>query len=132
MEVPTGEVEVHPTARILLAEDEPMIREMITMMLAQRGLHPVTAESGLQAVEKWQDGDFDLIFMDLQMPDMDGMEATRTIRDMEQGRKRPCIIGLTGHASREIKEECLSSGMDLVLTKPVKLQDLLSALDTCL
>jgi CheY-like chemotaxis protein/anti-sigma regulatory factor (Ser/Thr protein kinase) len=132
MEVPTGEVEVHPTARILLAEDEPMIREMITMMLAQRGLHPVTAESGLQAVEKWQDGDFDLIFMDLQMPDMDGMEATRTIRDMEQGRKRPCIIGLTGHASREIKEECLSSGMDLVLTKPVKLQELLSALETCL
>jgi CheY-like chemotaxis protein len=51
---------------------------------------------------------------------------------MEQGRKRPCIIGLTGHASREIKEECLSSGMDLVLTKPVKLQELLSALETCL
>jgi PAS domain S-box-containing protein len=133
-EAPTGDVEVHSTARILLAEDDPMIREMISLMLAQHGLHPDTAESGRQAVEKWQDGgDFDLIFMDLQMPDMDGMEATRAIRQMEtKERKRPCIIGLTGHARREIKEECLGAGMDRVLTKPVKLQELLSALETCL
>jgi PAS domain S-box-containing protein len=131
-EAPTGDVEVHSTARILLAEDEPMIREMITMMLAQRGVRPDTAESGRQAVEKWQAGDFDLVFMDLQMPGMDGMEATRAIREMEQGRKRPCIIGLTGHASPEVREECLGAGMDQVLTKPVKVKDLLSAVDTCL
>jgi CheY-like chemotaxis protein len=121
------------TARILLAEDEPMIREMITLMLAQRGLHPDTAESGRQAVEKWQDGNFDLVFMDLQMPDMGGMEATRAIREREtEGIKRTCIIGLTAHASREIKEQCLDSGMDQVLAKPVKIKDLLSAVDTCL
>jgi CheY-like chemotaxis protein len=120
-------------ARILLAEDEPMIREMITLMLAQRGLHPDTAASGRQAVEKWQDGEFDLIFMDLQMPDMNGMEATQAIRERETaGDKRTCIIGLTAHASREIKEQCLDSGMDQVLIKPVKSKDLLAAVDTCL
>ncbi|MBE0595723.1 MAG: response regulator [Desulfuromonadales bacterium] len=119
-------------ARILLAEDEPMIREIITMMLAQRGLHPDTAESGRQAVEKWQDGNFDVIFMDLQMSDMNGMEATQAIRAKETGgRQRTCIIGLTAHASREVREQCLDAGMDQVLTKPVKSKDLLAAVDTC-
>lgn len=121
------------TARILLAEDDPMIRDLINVVLSQRGLHPDAAASGRQAVEKWQDGDFDLIFMDLQMPEMNGLEATRAIRERESaGQKRTCIIGLTAHASREIHEECLASGMDQVLTKPVKIKDLLSAVDTCL
>ncbi|MBE0598068.1 MAG: PocR ligand-binding domain-containing protein [Desulfuromonadales bacterium] len=121
------------TARILLAEDDPMIREMITLVLSQRGLHPDTAASGRQAVEKWQDGDFDLIFMDLQMPEMNGLEATQAIRAREAaGHKRTCIIGLTAHTSREIREECLAAGMDQVLTKPLKIKDLLSAVDACL
>jgi PAS domain S-box-containing protein len=133
-EVPAEDIgKENAAARILLAEDEPMIREMITLMLAKRGLHPDTAESGRQAVEKWQNGDFDLIFMDLQMPEMSGMEATRAIRERErEGIKRTCIIGLTAHASREIKEQCLDSGMDQVLTKPVKSKDLLAAVDACL
>jgi signal transduction histidine kinase/CheY-like chemotaxis protein len=132
--VPAEEVQKEtPAARILLAEDEPMIREMITMMLTQRGLHPDTAESGRQALEKWQDGAFDLILMDLQMPDMSGLEATQAIRQRENGgRKRTCIIGLTAHASRDVREQCLEAGMDQVLTKPVKIKDLLSAVDTCL
>lgn len=121
------------TVRILLAEDDPMIREVVALMLSHHGLKPEIAESGRKAVEKWRVGDFDLILMDLQMPEMNGLEATRAIRNQETagGRKRTCIVGLTAHASREIKEQCLGSGMDRVLTKPVKIKDLLSVVTDC-
>jgi CheY-like chemotaxis protein len=82
--------------RILLVDDEPMIREMIAMMLKKRGMEPDTAENGRDALQKWESGHFDLILMDLQMPDMNGVEATRSIREKErEGKKRPYIIGLT-------------------------------------
>ena len=118
--------------RILLAEDDPMIREMITLMLAQKGMQVALAETGREAVEKWAEGSFDLIFMDLQMPEMNGLEATRSIREKEVGEKRTCIVGLTAHVRREIKEECLAAGMDLVVTKPVQMKDLFSAVESCL
>lgn len=118
-------------ARILLAEDEPMIRELILLMLTQRGYQVDIAETGKDALEKWQGDNFDFILMDLQMPEMNGMEATQAIRARETGReKRTCIIGLTAHARQEIKEECLASGMDHVLIKPVKLGELYSAIET--
>lgn len=118
--------------RILLVDDEPMIREMITMMLQRRGMRVETAENGSDALRKWQAGDFDLILMDLQMPEMDGMEVTRSIRAEERaGAKHICIIGLTAHVRREIREECLASGMDRVLVKPIKMPDLFSAIDEC-
>jgi CheY-like chemotaxis protein len=71
------------------------------------------------------------VLINFQMPEMDGIEAAREIRkrEAEEGGKRTCIIGLTAHACREIKEECLTSGMDQVLTKPVKINDLFSAID---
>jgi CheY-like chemotaxis protein len=66
------------------------------------------------------------------MPEMNGMEATRSIREKEkEEEKRTCIIGLTAHARREIKEECLASGMDRVLVKPVQMNDLLTVLEDC-
>ncbi|MDO3379463.1 ATP-binding protein [Geoalkalibacter halelectricus] len=120
-------------ARILLAEDEPLVREMITMMLNQKGWRPEIAETGQEAVEKWEGGSFDLILMDLQMPETSGLEATRTIREKEAGGgRRTCIIGLTAHARREIREECLEAGMDQVLNKPVKMDDLYAAIGNCL
>ena len=119
--------------RILLAEDEPLIREMINLTLQKRGLWAETAESGRDALRKWEGGDFDLILMDLQMPEMNGMEATRAIRQQEkEGEKRTCIIGMTAHVRREVKEECLASGMDQVLVKPVRMKDLFSAIEDCL
>jgi CheY-like chemotaxis protein len=118
--------------RILLAEDDPMIREMISMMLVKRGLKAETAETGRDALRKWEEGDFDLILMDLQMPEMNGMEATRSIREKEKEEgKRTCIIGLTAHTRREIKEECLASGMDHVLVKPVQMNDLFAVINDC-
>lgn len=120
-------------ARILLAEDEPMIREMLTMMLATKGWQAETARSGREAVEKWAEGDFDIILMDLQMPEMDGLEATRKIRTGEAkvGRKT-CIVGLTAHAQLEIEDACLKAGMDRVLTKPVRMAELYTVIDSCL
>jgi CheY-like chemotaxis protein len=71
--------------------------------------------------------------MDLQMPEMNGLEATRAIREREiEGNKRACIIGLTAHARREIMDDCLKAGMDRVLTKPVQMSDLYSAIGGCL
>jgi signal transduction histidine kinase/ActR/RegA family two-component response regulator len=122
-----------PAARILLAEDDPMIRDTITLMLAQRGWETETAETGRDAVGKWERGNFDLVLMDLQMPEMNGLEATRAIREKEAGGERhTCIIALTAHARREIREDCLNAGMDRVLTKPVQLNDLYSAIADCL
>jgi signal transduction histidine kinase/CheY-like chemotaxis protein len=123
----TGKERVH--AHILLAEDDPMIRNMITMILAQAGWQAETAETGRDALEKWENEHYDFILMDLQMPEMNGLEATQAIRKREAERgKRTTIIGLTAHASRETKEECLASGMDQVLTKPVQIKSLLSAI----
>jgi signal transduction histidine kinase/ActR/RegA family two-component response regulator len=131
LEAPADTIGKESTAaRILLAEDEPMLRDLFTMVLAQRGLQIETAESGRDTLEKWAAGNFNIILMDLQMPEMNGLEATQAIRQREaQGGKRTTIIGLTGHVRREIREECLASGMDHVLTKPVQIKDLLSAID---
>jgi signal transduction histidine kinase/ActR/RegA family two-component response regulator len=120
-------------ARILVVDDEPMIRKIISMMLARHGWQAEIAESGGEAVAKWEKGKFDLILMDLQMPEINGMEATRAIRERETGEgKRICIIGLTGHARRDVMDDCLKAGMDRVLTKPVQMNDLQTAINFCL
>jgi PAS domain S-box-containing protein len=120
-------------ARILLAEDDAMIQEMVKMVLVRDGWQTETVETGREAVEKWAGGDFDLILMDLQMPAMNGIEATRIIREREAAKeKRTCIIGLTAHARREITDECLKAGMDRVLTKPLQMSDLYTAIERCL
>ncbi len=116
---------------ILLAEDEPMIRDMIQAILTHCGWRSETAGTGREAVKKWKEGNFDLILMDLQMPEMNGREATRQIRETEKG-KNICILGLTGHTRRETMEECRAAGMDKVLTKPVHIKELSSAIDSCL
>lgn len=122
-----------PSARILLAEDDPMILELVKMILARDGWQMETAETGREAVEKWERGDFDLILMDLQMPEMNGIEATLTIREREaEEGKQICIIGLTAHARQETTEDCLQAGMDRILTKPIQMKELYAAIDICL
>lgn len=114
-----GEGERLVAARILPIEDEPMIHEKITMMLAQKGMQVTITETGKEALEKWQEGSYyDLILMDLEMPEINGLKPTRSIREKEaMSEKRTCIIGLPAHARREIREECLETGMDRVETK---------------
>jgi len=119
--------------RILLAEDDPMIREVILMGLAKHHWHVETAANGAEAVEKWQQSDFNVILMDLQMPAMDGLEATRRIRSLERKQgQRTCIIGFTAHARQQTVDACFEAGMDDILTKPVQIKALHSAIDRCL
>jgi CheY-like chemotaxis protein len=116
-------------ARILLAEDNPMIRDIVLITLARRGWSAETAANGREAVQKWSEGAFDLIFMDLQMPEFDGLEATRQIREKENGH-HVCIVGLTANVSREVREQCLGVGMNSVLTKPVNMEELFSTIES--
>ena len=126
----TREVELQK-ARILLAEDDSVLRDLIFATLIRGGWLAEFAENGLEAVRKWQEGDFDLIIMDLQMPELNGLEATRIIREKENSH-HVCIIGLTAHVRREVKEDCLAVGMDKVLTKPVRMKELFSTIESCL
>jgi CheY-like chemotaxis protein len=104
---------------------------MIQTILTLCGWRSETAGTGREAVQKWKEGNFDLILMDLQMPEMNGLEATRQIRETEEGKKIR-ILGLTGHTHRELIEECLAAGMDKVLIKPLQIKELRSAIDSCL
>jgi PAS domain S-box-containing protein len=123
---------IFPTlpARLLIAEDEPMLRKLIQLLLLQTPWRSVIVTTGKEAVNEWKKGDFELILMDVQMPEMDGLEATRTIRKSENktGKRTP-IVALTAHARKEEKELCLEAGMDDCLTKPFKSTDLFSMVE---
>jgi len=130
---PAASPDDEPSCRILLAEDDPMIRELFTMQLRRRGWHVEVAGSGEEAFEMWILRPFDVILMDLQMPGMDGLEATRQIRAREMEGDEPVrIVGVTAHARQKVIEECLKEGMDEILTKPVKSQELEETILKCL
>lgn len=119
--------------RILLVEDNPMVRNVTERMLSRRSWQTVTAETGRDAIQKWLDGDYDVILMDVQMPGMDGLEATRRIRELARIKgQRVCILGLTAHAGAAVRDECCAAGMDNVLVKPVESARLYAAIECCL
>jgi CheY-like chemotaxis protein len=114
--------------QILLVEDNDVNRTLVTHLLAQRGHHVVEAQSGKEAVAAMVHAPgevFDLVLMDVQMPDMDGFETTAAIRDHEKlsGGHVP-VIAVTAYAMKGDRERCLSAGMDGYLSKPVQLQEL--------
>jgi PAS domain S-box-containing protein len=111
--------------RVLLVEDNPVNRMVAETMLAQFGIEVHAAENGLEALELYDQWPYDMILMDLQMPVMDGLEATQLIRKQEQGSGRHTpIIALTANAMEGDRERCLHSGMDGYLSKPVTLERL--------
>lgn len=116
--------------RILIAEDNPTNQKLALKMLQKHGYNAVVAENGKAAVEAWEKGGFDLILMDCQMPVMDGLEATRTIRreESEQSGHIP-IVAMTANAMPGDREKCLAVGMDDYLSKPVKSTTLREALE---
>ena len=114
---------------ILVADDSPFNRMIASGLLKLKEHHVLLAENGREAFEIVKRGGVDIVFMDLEMPEMDGLEATRAIRDWEheQGKKTP-IVGLSAHALNEFRDKCLDSGMDSYITKPIQTEQLYEAL----
>ncbi len=110
---------------ILLAEDSPVNQRVATVMLEKWGHRVSIALNGRQAIAMFKRHHFDLVIMDVQMPEMDGLEATRAIREFERtaGTHVP-IVALTAHAMRGDRDRCLASGMDAYVTKPIRSKEL--------
>jgi two-component system, sensor histidine kinase and response regulator len=117
--------------KILLVEDNHINRQVADHMLKRMGHKVTVAVDGKEAVNLHQKDDFDLILMDVEMPEMDGVEATRIIREKERGTGRHLpIIALTAHAMTGQKEAFLAAGMDGYLAKPIKYKTLLETIET--
>jgi signal transduction histidine kinase/CheY-like chemotaxis protein len=110
--------------RILVADDNLVNQKVAKRMLERLGHTVALANDGKEALSAIETASFDLIMMDVQMPEMDGFEATRRIREWEAGKTRIPIIALTAHAMDSHREECLAAGMDSFLAKPILLEPL--------
>ncbi|MBF0631174.1 MAG: response regulator [Magnetococcales bacterium] len=119
---------VSPDRHILVAEDDPVNRAVIQGMMKRFGVHPDFACNGHQAVELFQTKHYDLVFMDCQMPEMDGFSACRKLRQGEKKGTRTPIVALTAFSMSGDREKCLEAGMDDYLTKPIEIKGLQSAL----
>src|SRR6185312_16652712 len=108
-----------PVFRVLLAEDSK-VNQMLTLKLLERSGYQIDiAENGLQAIEAMHNGDYHVILMDLQMPHMDGIEATRHIRQLQGNKKFVPIIALTAQADGNIEHDLRAAGMDDYVSKPI-------------
>lgn len=116
--------------RILLAEDNLINQRVAIRLLEKAGHYVVLARNGREAVAAIENGAFDLVLMDIQMPEMDGFEATAAIRRRERGSgPRLPIVALTAHAMKGDAERCLAAGMDAHLVKPIHAEQLYELLD---
>jgi len=115
--------------RVLVAEDNP-VNQTLAMRILERLGHKVrVVNDGKEAIGQAQAEDFDLIFMDVQMPEMDGLEATMVIRAAEAGTgKHIPIVAMTAHAMKGDREKCISAGMDGYLSKPIRIDELKQAI----
>jgi CheY-like chemotaxis protein/nitrogen-specific signal transduction histidine kinase len=118
------------SSRILLAEDNLVNQRFVQSILERRGYSVVVAGDGKEALERLRKDTFDVVLMDVQMPEVDGLEATRAIRESEKstGLHVP-IIALTAHAMKDDQDRCVAAGMDGYLSKPVYSADLLAMIE---
>ena len=119
-----------PVLRLLLVDDVPVNRKLIEAYLKNTPIHIETAENGQQALDLWTETSFDIVLMDMEMPVMNGFDATRRIREIEkkQGGTHIPIVALTAHAFSEERRRCMDAGCTHFFTKPVRKADLLQLL----
>jgi CheY-like chemotaxis protein len=116
--------------RILLAEDEPSNRKVTMLMLEHLGYRANAVANGIEALQAMEHQTYDVVLMDVKMPEMDGLETTRIIRQRWPN-DGPRIIAITAYALRGDREKCIDVGMDGYLAKPIWLDDLRTAIETC-
>jgi len=131
---PAGKVKVRQLAEgelaqkyphnILVVDDDDIHRQIVCVQLKKMGYETTEAADGEEAIAAVMRGEFDLIFMDLRMPNMNGAESSRWIRERFDGNRNVRIIALTGDATIEARERCILAGMDNFVTKPVQVKDL--------
>jgi PAS domain S-box-containing protein len=115
--------------RLLLAEDNPMNQKLAIALLKRAGYWVDAVENGRMVIQSLGSKSYDLILMDVQMPEMDGLEATRAIREAEGEKCHTPIVAMTAHAMKGDRERCLEAGMDDYISKPIEPQELLKAIN---
>src|SRR5205814_4841143 len=115
--------------RILLVEDNTVNQKLALRLLERMGYRADVAGNGLEALEALQRQNYDVILMDVQMPEMDGLEASRAIHESWPAEQRPRIVAMTANAMQGDRAECLAAGMDDYLTKPIQVKALQEALE---
>jgi CheY-like chemotaxis protein len=121
-----------PALRILVVEDNPVNQQVALLLLEQMGLKADVVGNGIEAVQSLERHPYDVVFMDVLMPEMDGLEASRRIRRHHAGQPGPRIVAMTAYALEGDRERCLAAGMDDFLSKPITLEDLKRVLDPAL
>ncbi|HNX01425.1 MAG TPA: response regulator [Candidatus Cloacimonadota bacterium] len=115
--------------KILVAEDNLINQKLAVRILERMGYHPYAVTNGIEVLNLLNHENFDIIFMDVQMPEMDGFATTQKIKESFTGRKAPRIIAMTANALSGDREKCLANGMDDYIGKPIRIEELQNALD---
>jgi len=114
--------------RILVAEDNAVNQKLALRLLSQMGYRADVAGNGLEAIQAVERQPYDVVVMDVQMPEMDGLEASRQICSRWHAAQRPRIIAMTANAMQGDREMCLEAGMDDYVSKPIRVEELVAAL----
>ncbi len=117
-----------PNARVLICEDNELNQEVAKGMLNNFGIYPVLAENGIEALKKLEESEFDLVFMDVMMPIMDGHSTTKEIRNNGSSYAQVPIVAMTAHVMKEEIDKCMESGMDGHINKPLMLAEIYNVL----